>query len=80
MIDTLQKRQAALSVRGRRVLPLPDGTIDVIDRGMMLGVYWIEDTSSPVAYPLRIRFTRGDMMSISVSRGSMMSITITRDE
>lgn len=55
MIDTAQKRQASLSTSVRGILPLPDGTSDAIDRGMMLGIYWIEDTSPSATFVMARR-------------------------
>ena len=39
-IDSARKRRAAAAASGTSVAPLPDGTIDAGDRGVVTGIYW----------------------------------------
>ncbi len=55
-IDTRSKRAAGLSFLqvGRLPFPLPDGTVDQIDRVQMAGGYGLVTPEPPVTTPMRI--------------------------
>jgi len=72
VIDTAQKRQAALSTSVKSSLPFPDGTIDVTERGSMLGVYWIESTAGSTPFVMARRWYQGEGKPIYKGRGKQI--------
>ncbi len=75
MIDTLEKRQAALSVSTRIILPFPSGVIDSRERYMLLSIYAIL-----AKYPLTITITENiPLINMMWSELESWAITLTEN-
>lgn len=75
-VDTATKRASVLAVRGRRVAPVPDGSVAVADRGHLSGVYYLVPTVATDVVTTRLTLvgTSAARLSLSGTPGTRLTL------